>query len=93
MTTIEQIIAKQRKKFAATTHRLRERNFERNLPFLILSEHLPSSQGYYEFADGHIEIQEVYTVGPDIATRFIRTLSDQEAEAVREYYKQKNGLQ
>ncbi|RFS20646.1 hypothetical protein DVR12_18980 [Chitinophaga silvatica] len=93
MTALEKELAIQDKKFAATIERLRNRNFSRNLPFLILSNKLPEGQGYYEYADGHIEIQEVYTIGADIETRFIRTLSEIEAISVRNDFKLKNGLQ
>jgi len=92
MTALEQEMALQKKKFAATIERLRMRNFTKNLPFLILSDKLPEGQGFYEYADGHIEIQEVYTVGADIETKFIRNLSAKEAEEVRENFKRKNGL-
>jgi hypothetical protein len=63
--------------------RLRDRNFSRGLPFLILSEKLPHGQVYHEHAGGRIELQEVYTVGSEINTRVIRTLSIIEAEKVR----------
>lgn len=87
MTVLEQEISLQEKKFALTIERLRKRNFGKNLPFLILSDKLPEGQGYYEFADGHIEIQEVYTVGAELETRFVRRLSDREAEEVRQQLK------
>ncbi|MRG47201.1 hypothetical protein GFS24_18915 [Chitinophaga sp. SYP-B3965] len=87
MTVLEQEISLQEKKFALTIERLRKRNFSKNLPFLILSDKLPEGQGFYEFADGHIEIQEVYTVGADIETRFVRRLTDLEAEQVRQQLK------
>lgn len=87
MTVLEQEISLQEKKFALTIERLRTRNFSRNLPFLILSDKLPEGQGFYEFADGHIEIQEVYTVGAEIETRFVRRLTDLEAEEVRKQLK------
>jgi hypothetical protein len=92
MTEIEYEIASQDKKFAATIEKLRKRNFSNNLPFLILSNELPEGQGFYEFADGHIEIQEVYTVGADIETRFIRRLTDAEANRIRETHMKNNGL-
>ncbi|NML41026.1 hypothetical protein HHL17_27780 [Chitinophaga sp. G-6-1-13] len=92
MTALEQEMALQKKKFAATIEQIRTRNFMRNLPFLILSDKLPEGQGFYEYADGHIEIQEVYTIGADIETRFIRNLSEIEAKEVREDFKRKNGI-
>lgn len=92
MTDLEQEIAIQERKFASTIERIRRRNFMNNLPFLILSDTLPEGQGFYEYADGHIEIQEVYTVGAEIETRFIRNLSVAEAEQIRESFKHRNGL-
>jgi hypothetical protein len=92
MAEIENEIASQNKKFAATIEKLRKRNFSNNLPFLILSNELPERQGFYEFADGHIEIQEVYTVGADIETRFIGRLTDAEANRIRETHMKNNGL-
>lgn len=83
MTVLEREISLQERKFALTIERLRARNFSRNLPFLILSDKLPEGQSFYEYADGHIEIQEVYTVGEEIKTRFVRCLTDSEAEEVR----------
>jgi len=91
MTEIEIEIASQDKKFAATIEKLRKSNFSNNLPFLILSNELSEGQGFYEFADGHIEIQEVYTVGADIETRFIRRLTDAEANRIRETHMKNNG--
>lgn len=92
MTDLEYEIAAQDKKFAATIDRLRKRNFGNNLPFLILSDQLPEGQGFYEFADGRIEIQEVYTIGAEIETKFIRRLTDREANVVREKFMKENGL-
>ncbi|HEY9262133.1 hypothetical protein [Chitinophaga sp.] len=92
MTDFEYEIEEQNKKFAATIERLRKRNFSNNLPFLILSDKLPEGQGFYEFADGHIEIQEVFTIGADIETRFVRNLSDMEANRIRENFMKANGL-
>lgn len=92
MTDFEYEIAAQDKKFAATIDRLRKRNFSNNLPFLILSDKLPEGQGFYEFADGHIEIQEVYTVGSEIETKLVRRLSDKEAHQVRANFMKDNGL-
>ena len=72
----------------AIHNRLRNKNFSRNLPFLILSEKLPQGQAYREYADGHIELQEIYATGPDLKSRHIRTLTLTEAEIVRK----ENGL-
>ncbi|MBS0027716.1 hypothetical protein ACTJJ0_03545 [Chitinophaga sp. 22321] len=92
MTDFEHEIAVQNKKFAITIDRLRKRNFSNNLPFLILSDKLPEGQAFYEFADGHIEIQEVFTVGAELETKLIRRLSDSEAIVIRENFLKKNGL-
>ena len=80
----QEFILRQQEKFTETIKQLRKRNFERNLPFLILSEDLPDGHAYSEYADGHIEIKELYKVGDETELRFIRTLSDTEAEKVRE---------
>lgn len=92
MTEFEYEMSVQSKKFSATIDRLRKRNFSNNLPFLILSDKLPEGQGFYEFADGHIEIQEVYTVGEEIETKFIRCLTDMEANRIRAKFMKDNGL-
>ncbi|HEY8955189.1 hypothetical protein [Chitinophaga sp.] len=92
MTNIESEIALQDKKFAATIEKIRKRNFSNNLPFLMLSDKLPEGQGFYEYADGHIEIQEVYTIGAEIETRLIRRLSDAESITIRQQYMKENGL-
>ncbi len=83
MTETQMEIAVQDKKLIAAYRALRLKNHKRNLPFLILSEKLPQGQAYREFADGHIEIQEVYSVGPDLQSRHIRTLTLAEAKKVR----------
>jgi hypothetical protein len=62
---------------------LRLKNFKINLPFLILSEKLPQGQSYREFSDGHIEIQKIYSVGSELKSKHIRTLTQEEAEKVR----------
>jgi len=71
------------KKFAATVQAIRKRNFERNLPFLILSEELPEGQAYREFADGRIELQEVFTSGGSFESRVVKVLSLDEAGKIR----------
>jgi hypothetical protein len=78
----------QKDKFTTTIKGIRRRNFSNNLPFLILSENLPEGQSFREFPDGHIEVQEVYTIAAEIKTKHIRTLTSQEADQVR----QENGL-
>jgi hypothetical protein len=92
MTNIESEIALQDKKFTATIEKIRTRNFSKNLPFLMLSDKLPEGQGFYEYADGHIEIQEVYTIGAEIETRLVRRLSDSESNTIRQQYRRENGL-
>lgn len=92
MTDFEYEIASQNKKFSATIDRIRKRNFSKNLPFLILSSKLPEGQAFYEFADGRVEIQEVYTKGAEIETRLVRLLTDNEATLVIETFMKENGL-
>jgi hypothetical protein len=71
------------RKLLTAYRELRLKNFKINLPFLILSEKLPKGQAYREFRDGHIEIHKVYSVGPDLKSKHIRTLTLAEAEKVR----------
>ena len=73
----------QEDKYTATILGIRKTNFEKNIPFLILSDNLPDGHAYREFNDGHIEIQEVYTEGANIKSRLIRILSDAEATKIR----------
>ena len=70
-------------KYIATILGIRKANFEKNIPFLILSDDLPDGHAYREFSDGHIEIQEVYTEGANIKSRLVRILSDTEAAKIR----------
>ena len=70
-------------KYTATILAIRSRNFEKNIPFLILSGDLPEGQGYREFNDGRIELQEVYTEGAKIKSRVLRVLTDAEAAKIR----------
>ncbi len=73
----------QEDKYTATILGIRKANFERNIPFLILSDDLPDGQAYREFNDGHIEIQEVYTEGANIKSKLVRILSRIEADKIR----------
>jgi hypothetical protein len=81
MIKTEEIAAKN--KYAATILGIRRRNFEKNIPFLILSAELPDGQAYREFNDGRIELQEVYTEGARIKSRVLRILSHTEAAKIR----------
>jgi hypothetical protein len=69
-----------------TINNLRSRNFSRNLPFLILSDQLPDRQVYREFADGRIELQEVFAEGPEYKSRVLQVLTAPEADRVRKEY-------
>jgi hypothetical protein len=73
-------------KYLLALKTLRSRNFSRNLPFLLLSDKLPEGQVYREFADGHIEIQEVFSAGARFQHKVIRILSPPEADKVRSAY-------
>jgi hypothetical protein len=86
MTSLETEIALQHKKVNAVIKELRKKKFDSDLPFLILSEDLPEGQAYREFADGCIEIQEVYENGADLKSKVVRTLTKTEAEEVRLKY-------
>jgi hypothetical protein len=88
MTAMESEILVQERKVNAAFKDLRTKKFEQNLPFLILSEDLPDGQSYLEYADGRMELQEVYEVGASLKSNPIRVLSKTEAISVRV----KNGL-
>jgi len=85
MDTIHKITPKD-ERFLPTLKALRSRNFSRNLPFLLLSDKLPDGQVYREFADGHIEIQEVFSVGALFQHKVLRVLPAPEADKVRSAY-------
>ncbi len=72
--------------YLLTLKALRSRNFSRNLPFLLLSDKLPDGQVYREYADGHIEIQEVFSVGTRFQHKILRVLPAPEADKVRSAY-------
>ncbi len=85
MATIHKTIQKD-ENYLLTLKALRSRNFSRNLPFLLLSDKLPEGQVYREYADGHIEIQEVFTVGARFQHKVLRVLPAPEADKVRNAY-------
>jgi len=70
-------------KYLTTIRNLRTNNFKRGLPFLILSESLPDGQVYKEFADGHIELQEVASAGRNFHTRVIKIFKGTQADSIR----------
>lgn len=72
--------------YLSTIKKLRAVNFSKNLPFLILSDKLPDGQVYREFADGHIELQEVFSVGSEFRYKVLKTLLASEADKVRKAY-------
>lgn len=76
-------VGHQKEQYLLTVRKLRARNFERNLPFLILSDQLPEGQAYREFPDGRIEVQQVSFHGSDFESKVIRTLLPSDAERVR----------
>ena len=88
-TAVTQKKTKIVEKNAAYLHtilQLRQRNFSRNLPFLIVSEKLPEGQVYREFPDGRIELQQMAPNGPSFNFDVIRELPSAEADKVREAY-------
>ncbi len=70
-------------KYLITIRNLRAHNFSKGLPFLILSENLPESQVYKEFADGRVEIQEVLSAGKNFHTRVLKVLKGVQADSIR----------
>lgn len=76
----------QKQRYLGTIKALRAKNFSNNLPFLILSDRLPEGQVYKEYADGRIELQEVFTVGSQYKTKVLTVLLSSEADRVREEY-------
>ncbi|RKR82155.1 hypothetical protein BDD43_2324 [Mucilaginibacter gracilis] len=88
MTALESEILVQERKVNAAFNDLRAKKFELALPFLILSEDLPDGQSYLEYADGRMELQEVYEVEGSLKSKRIRVLTKAEAINVRV----KNGL-
>lgn len=88
MTALESEILLQELKVTAAFNDLRKKKLNKGLPFLILSEDLPDGQSYLEYADGRIELQEVYEDGALLKSKSIRVLSETEAVRIR----LKNGL-
>jgi len=84
MTTIDLEIATKRERYINTVRELRSKNFSNNLPFLILSDGLPQGQAYREFADGHMELQEIYAIGSEYKTVVLKILSSKEADQIRQ---------
>ena len=70
MLDVDFEIAAKKEQYINTIKVLRAKNFSNNLPFLILSENLPEGQVYREFPDGHIELQEVFTVAKYINSKY-----------------------
>ena len=73
----------QQKKFLQTILDLRKRNFSKGIPFLILSDKLPSGQSYNEFADGRIELVKLVKKNGEYETELVRVLGKKEADLVR----------
>lgn len=88
MKTKKQIFSSnaKKKRYLSTIKTLRAKNFSNNLPFLILSDKLPEGQVYREFADGRIELQEVFTVGSQYRVKVLTVLPTSEADLLREEY-------
>ena len=86
MSSTNFVVAKEEEKYLVTVRGIRSRNFSRDLPFLILSDKLPDGQVYREFPDGHIELQEVFSVGSKFRYKALRTLPAPEADTVRKAY-------
>lgn len=86
MIDVDFEITNRNEKYIATIKELRSRNFSKNIPFLILSNKLPDGQVYREFPDGHIEIQEVFSIGAEFGSKVLQILSTPEADKVREEY-------
>ncbi|MHA4741285.1 hypothetical protein [Dyadobacter sp. MSC1_007] len=76
----------QKQRYLVTIKALRAKNFSNNLPFLILSDKLPEGQVYREYPDGRIELQQVFTVGPQYKTKVLTVLAGPDADRVREEY-------
>ncbi len=85
MDTIHKTTSKD-EKYLLTLKGLRTRNFSRNLPLLLLSDKLPEGQVYREYADGRIEIQEIFSVGSHYQHKVISILSAADADKVRRTY-------
>ena len=73
-------------KYLLAIKELRQRNFSKNLPFLMLSDKLPDGQVYREYADGRIEIQKMYIKDSNCHFKVLRVLPNNEADKVRRNY-------
>jgi hypothetical protein len=73
-------------KYLQTIKELRAKNFSRNLPFLILSDKLPEGHVYREFSDGHIELQQVFSIGSTFQSKVLQVLTNSDADKVRKEY-------
>jgi len=85
MDTIQKTTPKE-EQYLQTIKALRSGNFSRNLPFLLLSDKLPEGQVYREYADGRIEIQEVFYIGAHSQHKVLSVLPVREADKVRRAY-------
>lgn len=83
MTALESEITLQEKKIAAAFEGLRAKKFEQGLPFLILSDELPEGQAYREYANGKMEVQEVYEEDFALKSKIVRLVAETEAARVR----------
>ncbi|MDB5091067.1 MAG: hypothetical protein JWR09_5061 [Mucilaginibacter sp.] len=79
-------IPNRKEKYLETIKQLRLKNFSKNLPFLILSDRLPEGQVYREFPDGHIELQETFSMGSNFGSTVLQILSPIEADQIRREY-------
>ena len=74
------------KKFIATIKEIRTTDFENGRPFMMLSGNLPEGQAYFEFPDGHFEVQEVLTIGVNYDFKSLGVLGDEAINALRKKY-------
>ena len=86
MPAIDLGITTRTEKYLRTIKELRDKNFSKNLPFLILSDKLPEGQVYREFPDGRIELQEVFSVGSKFNSKVLQVLTNAEADHIRKEY-------
>ena len=74
------------KKFIATIKEIRANDFKNGMPFMMLSGNLPEGQAYFEFPDGHFEVQEVLTIGVNYEFKGLRVLTNEEVSRLRIEY-------
>jgi hypothetical protein len=84
MPSTDNNIVEKHHRHLLTVRSLRSRNFGKGLPFLLLSDKLPDGQIYREFADGHIELQQVFFIEGKYEYKLLRRLPVTEARKVRE---------